>query len=947
MPSPQTFGPYELTERINVGGMAEVFRARDVAHERLVAIKRILPSVAEDEEFIQMFRDEAAIASQLDHPNIARIYDVGRVDLSYYLALEFVRGKDLRIIFDRGAKNKEPIPLDFILYVISQACRGLDYAHHRTDARGKALGVVHRDVSPQNVLVSFDGEVKIIDFGIAKASGKVARTQVGTIKGKFGYMSPEQVRGLPIDQRSDVFSLGICLWELLTLQRLFVGDNEVAIMEKIRRGEVPDLAAIAPETPLQVEQIVRKALANDVDERYPTATELDSDITAFARANGLVLEAAQAADYMRRIFAGDPAIDASLEEGASMADQKTGSDLDVFDGLLKKNPPPADDEAPTPFAPHVASNIPNNVKTVPPPPLRRATLVGMPNPIAGGGPGGNNNAMMGGTPSAPPSPSTQPGTGPWGPSPTVPTSTGVSALPVPIAGLPTSPMAMGPMSGDGDMDWEEDEKTTIFEKNETTTVFEARSDGNSARSFPAPPPSGLPPPQRRSGGMGSIPPPPPGPPPTGRFSSTPPPLSKLPNAARTAPMGVPAARPLSATRVMTPDFSRSGVTSVVSAISGPQRGKYLAAVVGALLAASAFAFVAMPRGGKIAVFVSGVGSRSLSAVNISVDGVQKCTASPCNLELDKGIHAIKASADGYTPQEQGTTLRSGDEIALNFKLNKASEGTGFKVSGKQDGVELFIDGKEIGPLPQELKDLEPGLHKVLLKGSDRYAAEERSVTVEGDELKDLGVVALKVLRGLATFDVRTPGVKVTLVSGRDRRQLTDFSQPVEIETSKNWTIEATKPGYDDLRQPITFEDRAEKVFVIALNERSGTASGTAVAERPERVERAERPSVAAVAAAPAPRSRPPAEPRPAPPPSSDDDTGGGGGGNCTLNFNSIPVSNVLFDGRPLGGTPRLGVSAAPGTHTVIFVSPEEGKKSMTVSCKSGETKTVAARLSQQ
>ncbi len=492
------------------------------------------------------------------------------------------------------------------------------------------------------------------------------------------------------------------------------------------------------------------------------------------------------------------------------------------------------------------------------------------------------------------------------------------------------------MGGDGDMDWEEDEKTTIFEKNETTTVFEGPRDGHSARSFPAPPPVGLPPPQRRSGGIGTMPPPPPGAPPTGRFSSTPPPLSKLPNAARTAPMGVPAVtRQLSATRVMPPDFTRSGVTSVVSAVSGAQRNKYVALGVGALLVAG-IAFVAMPRSGKIAVFVSGVSGKPLSAVNISVDGVQKCTASPCNLELDKGIHAIKASADGYTPQEQGTTLHSGDEIALNFKLNKASEGTGFKVSGKQDGVELFIDGKEIGPLPQELKDLEPGPHKILLKGSDRYAAEERSVMVETDEVKDLGAVALKVLRGLATFDVRTPGVKVTLVSGRDRRQLTDFSQPVEIETSKNWTIEATKPGYEDLRQPITFEDRAEKVFVIALNERSGPVV-------PERVERPSAPAVAA--AAPAPRPRPPAEPRPAPP-SSDEETGGGGG-NCTLNFNSIPVSNVLFDGRPLGGTPRLGVSAAPGTHTVIFVSPEEGKKSMTVSCRSGETKTVAARLSQQ
>jgi serine/threonine protein kinase len=918
--SPQTFGPYELTERVNVGGMAEVFRARDTARGRLVAIKRILPSVAEDEEFVQMFRDEATIASQLNHPNIARIYDVGRVDLSYYLALEFVRGKDLRVVFERAVKHKEPLPLEFVLYVISETCHGLDYAHHRADARGRALGVVHRDVSPQNVLVSFGGDVKIVDFGIAKASGKLARTQVGTIKGKFGYMSPEQVRGLPIDQRSDVFSLGICLWELLTLQRLFIGDNEVVIMEKIRAGDVPSLTELAPGTPPELERIVRKALANDVDERYAAAAELDSDITAFARANGLVLEAAKAADYMRRIFAGDPAIDASLEEGASMADQKNGSDLDVFDGLLKKNSPPADDEAPTPFAPSVAAS---SVKTVPPPPARRATLVGMA-PVPAG--------MASNVPPPPRASAIPPGPGAWGPGPSYPPAPAIAA-PAPIAPMPTSPMAAAPMSnGDGDMDWEEDEKTTIFEK-ETTTVFEG---SGSSRSFPAPPPIGnLAPPQRRSGGMGTMPPP--AAPPTGRYSSTPPPLSKLPSAARTAPMGVPAARGLSQTRVMPPDFSRSGVTSVVSAV-GAQRGKYVALGAGALLVAG-LAFAIVPRSGKVAVFVSGVGSKPLNAVTISVDGVQKCTASPCNLELDKGIHAVKAAADGYSPREEGVTLHSGDEIALNFKLTKASEGTGFKVSGKQDGVELFIDGKEIGPLPQELKDLEPGLHKVLLKGSDRYAAEERSIMVESDEVKDLGVVALKVLRGLATFDVRTPGVKVTLVSGRDRRQLTDFSQPVEIETSKNWTIEATKTGYEDLRQPITFEDRAEKVFVIALNERSGAAPPP---ERPERVERPERPAVAA--AAPAPRPRP--VERPAPTPSGDEDTGGGGA-NCTLNFNSIPVSNVLFDGRPLGGTPRLGVSATPGTHTVIFVSPEEGKKSMTVSCEAGKTKTVAVRLSQQ
>src|SRR2546421_6553236 len=161
--SRQAFGVYELAERINIGGMAEVFRAHDPAHQRLVAIKRILPSIAEDEEFIQMFRDEAAIASQLDHPNIAKIFDVGKVDLSYYLAIEFVSGKDLRVLFDRAARSKELISLDFVVYVMLQAADALDYAHHRKDAKGKPLGVVHRDVSPQNILVSFDGDVKIID----------------------------------------------------------------------------------------------------------------------------------------------------------------------------------------------------------------------------------------------------------------------------------------------------------------------------------------------------------------------------------------------------------------------------------------------------------------------------------------------------------------------------------------------------------------------------------------------------------------------------------------------------------------------------------------------------------------------------------------------------------------------------------------------------------------
>ena len=334
----------------------------------------------------------------------------------------------------------------------------------------------------------------------------------------------------------------------------------------------------------------------------------------------------------------------------------------------------------------------------------------------------------------------------------------------------------------------------------------------------------------------------------------------------------------------------------------------------------------------MAVFTTSATGAPLSKLAVMVDGVQRCSTSPCMLELNKGVHDIRAQAEGYATQVEGTLVGSGDESVLNFKLMKASFGTGVKVSGKQDGVELFVDGKAIGPLPQEVRDLTPGPHKIAFKGSDRYAPEERSVNVEGDELKDLGVVNLKVLRGLASFDVRTPGVKVTLVSGKDRRQLTDFSQPVDIETSKSWTIEATKPGFDDYRQPITFEDRAEKTFVVMLQERPPAPVAAApVVPRPA-VASNPAPAPAAVADPAAEEAQPT---RAAPPV-----------GACTLNFNSIPVSNVLLDGRPIGGTPRLGVVAPAGAHNVLFVTPDT-RKLVTVSCRAGETKPVTLRLTQE
>ncbi|HEY8089303.1 MAG TPA: serine/threonine-protein kinase, partial [Polyangiaceae bacterium] len=256
----QAFGRYELLQRISMGGMAEVFLARHTPSGTLVALKRILPEVAEDEEFIKMFEDEARIASRLEHPYIARCLDFGNVDGEWYIAFEYVAGKDLRALFDRRTRQGgEAPPLWFTCQVFGQVAEGLAYAHARKDDGGTPVSIVHRDVSPQNIIVSFDGDVKLIDFGIAKAAGKLSRTQVGSIKGKFGYMSPEQVRGLEVDLRADIFCLGICLWELVTMQRLFSAENELLVIEKVRSLRVEPPSRYNPRCPPELDRIVLKA----------------------------------------------------------------------------------------------------------------------------------------------------------------------------------------------------------------------------------------------------------------------------------------------------------------------------------------------------------------------------------------------------------------------------------------------------------------------------------------------------------------------------------------------------------------------------------------------------------------------------------------------------------------------------------------------------------------
>jgi serine/threonine protein kinase len=286
--------------------MAELFLARAQGvhgFEKLVVLKRILPQHAESEDFIRMFLTEARLAATLHHPNIVQVYDIGEDQGAHFFTMEYVQGQDLRKLVRAARRQQMPIPLEHILHVIMGVASGLHHAHDKVGMDGRPLGIVHRDVSPSNVLVTYEGGVKIVDFGIAKAATAQVATIAGTLKGKIPYMSPEQCRGEGVDRRSDIFSIGTLLWELTTGKRLFAGDNEFAILNRVAKGDVPLPSAIRPDYPPELEAIVMRALQPEPDQRYPTAQDLQIDIEDFAREARLPVSSARMSKFMSELFA--------------------------------------------------------------------------------------------------------------------------------------------------------------------------------------------------------------------------------------------------------------------------------------------------------------------------------------------------------------------------------------------------------------------------------------------------------------------------------------------------------------------------------------------------------------------------------------------------------------------------------------------------------------------
>jgi eukaryotic-like serine/threonine-protein kinase len=275
---------YQVLEKVAAGGMAEVYRAESAGLEgfkKTVAIKRVLPHLAEKRSFIGMFLDEARLSAHLSHSNCVQVFDVGHGDGTYFIVMEYVDGADLKALAERWREMGRPFPMEEACHICVKVCEGLAYAHSLTDPQGTPLGIVHRDMSPPNVLITRYGEVKIVDFGLAKANSQLEESEPGIIKGKFGYLSPEAALGHGVDSRTDVFAVGIILWELLAGRRLFQGETDLETVQRVQTCDIPSLSAVNPNVPLELDQIIMRTLARDPADRYQTAWELGRDLNQF------------------------------------------------------------------------------------------------------------------------------------------------------------------------------------------------------------------------------------------------------------------------------------------------------------------------------------------------------------------------------------------------------------------------------------------------------------------------------------------------------------------------------------------------------------------------------------------------------------------------------------------------------------------------------------------
>ncbi len=350
---------YRVVERLASGGMAEVFLAESAGIEgfkKQVAIKRVLPHLSEKKRFIAMFLDEARLSASLSHSNVAQVFDIGVGDNAYFIVMEYVDGADLKAVIEFMKREGQRFPVESACFIAAKICEGLTYAHELRGPDGAPLQIVHRDMSPPNVLITKHGEIKIVDFGLAKATSQLEKSEAGIIKGKFSYLSPEAAQGHDVDARTDIFAVGILLWEMLSGKRLFLGDTDFATVKLVQSAKIPSLRADNPGIPPELEAILARALARDPAARYTATRDLGRDLTSFLYKLGRPVSAYDIAELVRGAMA---LRKKSQPDKASLIDKLIEEALLEFTSLQDDKAAPAATKSDKPLDPGSFEDIGN------------------------------------------------------------------------------------------------------------------------------------------------------------------------------------------------------------------------------------------------------------------------------------------------------------------------------------------------------------------------------------------------------------------------------------------------------------------------------------------------------------------------------------------------------------------------------------------------------------
>ncbi|MBN1655771.1 MAG: PEGA domain-containing protein [Deltaproteobacteria bacterium] len=792
------FGNYQLHECINTGTKTALYRATRVdveGVERLVAVKRLLTEWANDEKAVSELIEEGKISMQLTHGNIAQVLDSGEIEGTPFIATEFVNGKELRAIIDRVKGLGQRLPIPLACHTLIKLCEGLSYIHDKKSPSGSPLSLVHCNVSPRNILISYDGEVKIIDLGLAKSAGDKCVTQADSPAGSYPYVSPEQIQGLEIDRRSDLFNLGICLYELTTGEMFCSDEDDSSLLQKIRDAEYKPVTEINPLIPSELEAIVNKALAADREQRYQTASELHDALQAFMYANGYLYSRKEMSAYLRELFSEEIEQERLSAETTGLSkDQKPKEDtgliafediepVSTVSALIPAEEPEYSDSQ-TDGSDSYAADAGQNQEVTPVPfPYPEVT-----------------------DPEATPAPS------PFSPG----------GYPATLLGLPQAPKrSLPPLEGGAPSPWNfaSGSEPAPSSRLPSTPPFNPFQSASERISSVTPPPSPLPPRQvsrpPSAPSLGSVPPPP--------FKS---PVSIPPSLAS---LGMDFDSDDEATRVydaslrysapLVPSFSGTaypGESPFAPAASGQTRPMQPVreGAVGAtglesnkrpmkLVLTSALILAALGIGGFLLLKRPAPGVLNVSTTpedaTVTVDGLPASEGvSPfviSNVEPNAS-HQIEVSKKGY--QSWSTTVELKPNQTLNMPkvvLEAEKTETGFSLDSLPSQAEVFLDGKKLEQkTPVRLVDLSPGTHEIRIEKGGEYIPWVTRIQVPENQVLELSRITLDRKPGIRKREPEIAGTSVKEKKARSEES-TGVSQPTlsAATSSPRRAIRASRP----------------------------------------------------------------------------------------------------------------------------------------------------------